>query len=177
MRGGGAIAHYIGKEEKRVVFFGHIFYLAPYHGYPFIKNLFKVIGRNLYADDVAFGNGGFYGVNKFLLVGFYFKTYKVGAYVRADSIKGFGRVTAGALAPLNGFLFEERNYIGTFHNSRFLSVYHRQELRHGLAFVECLLHIVHQLGKHGIAAKVGVVLGLEPYFFGLNINQVFAVAL
>ena len=36
---------------------------------------------------------------------------------------------------------------------------------------------MQQLGEHGVTGVFACVLGFKPYFFGLNVDQAFGVAL
>ena len=75
------------------------------------------------------------------------------------------------------FLGQKRQHIGAFHDGRFFGVDHRQKGRHRLARVQRHLHVMQQLGEHGVAGEAVAVFGLEPDFAGLDVDQALGVAL
>ena len=71
--------------------------------------------------------------------------------MRRDGIKSLGRIGGGRTAPLDGLSRKEGEHVFAFHDGGLLRVYHSEEGRYVVAFIERLLHIVHELGEHGIA--------------------------
>ncbi len=106
-----------------------------------------------------------------------FERHKVRADVGGYGVQRLLRVLAGRLAPLNGFLGEEGQHVGAFHERGFLGVDHGQEGRHFFALVQRHLHVMQQLREHGVAGVFAGVFGLEPNFIGLNVDQALGVAL
>jgi hypothetical protein len=103
--------------------------------------------------------------------------HEVRADVGRDFVQRVLRVLAGGLAPLDGLLRQKGQHVGAFHQRGFFGVDHRQEGRHGFALVQRHLHVMQQLREHGVAGVFAGVLGLEPDFVGLDVDQALGVAL
>ena len=73
------IVHNVGKKQQGVVFDRHTRKFLPNHRYPFIEDLFEVIGRDLGADNIARFNGELDGGNELFFVRGNFERHKISA--------------------------------------------------------------------------------------------------
>ena len=175
--GHGAVVHDVGKKQQRVIFFAHPHDLAAHHGHPFVEHLFQVVRRDLRADDVARLDGRLDGADELVFVRLDAERHKVSANVGRDFVQRLLGELAGRLAPSDGFFVQKGQHIRTFHDGGFFGVDHRQEWRYRLAFVQRHLHVMQQLGEHGVTRVAVGVFGLEPDLAGLDVDQPFGVLL
>ena len=81
-----AVAHHVGVEKFRKVFWHRIRDFLADHLYPLVEHLFQIVRRNLRTDDFAFFYGIPQSVDKFFLVRFDIETHEMCADVLRNNV-------------------------------------------------------------------------------------------